>query len=227
MITVLTLDKDIERSMQDALNDIGMDACLIDIHYRSRLIDNPRDFQSLDIALAELGLGKQVIMFGIEDLKILTQDKRYHACMGNPNFAYLKLPIAASRIVEVYKTLGQGLVDELALELLSTTSEEPFKDRCLKGVFCDIENTLLRNGKINKKILDKLKAAEQNMLPITIWTGGNSEKYNRTLRKLGIFWKIAPKQLFRGSTVEYAIDDETEQILIERYNIRCLCLEKA
>jgi|GEM_PF-2221951 len=113
---------------------------------------------------------------------------------------------------------------EIVREFLSKYRENPgneFAGEFLKGVFCDVEGTLLASaetGEINKPALDKLLEFDKDSF-ITLWTGGDVEKLQRILEEKGINWKVLPKSIFSGATVEVAIDDLSADDLKKDYNI--------
>lgn len=94
-----------------------------------------------------------------------------------------------------------------------------FEGRDLPGLFADVEGTIIQGGQINTGLLDELKKRSGEK-PVTVWTDGDIEQYQRVLREEGILWKILPKQIFRGATVEEAYDDLSQEDFETRHNIK-------
>ena len=78
----------------------------------------------------------------------------------------------------------------------------------LAGVFCDIDGTLLMNGKPNIEVLEMLKGYEAKGKAIMLWTLGNISETKATLSENGISYPLQNKLDFAGAVVEIAIDDE-------------------
>lgn len=92
-------------------------------------------------------------------------------------------------------------------------------DELIPGVFCDIEGTLLIDGKINEKVLEMLKKYSTEKA-VTIWTGGDAEGYQKELAKIGITgFPVLSKHIFSGCKVEIAIDDWPKEALEKEYNL--------
>jgi len=97
---------------------------------------------------------------------------------------------------------------------------EFFVDKELPGVFCEIAGVLIhKSGKINKRVFSALKKYDHGKF-ITLWTGGDIDRYRKELPERGINWKILPKLLFTGTTVEIAIDDTIPDDLLKQYGIK-------
>ena len=95
--------------------------------------------------------------------------------------------------------------------------------RFFPGIFCDVEGTLIIDGKVNEELFFKLTelSLKKN---ITLWTGGDVEKtrelFTRPNYDINIFWNILPKTYFTGAEVEVAFDDEEYSVLFEKYGVK-------
>jgi hypothetical protein len=78
----------------------------------------------------------------------------------------------------------------------------------LPGVFCDIDGTLLSDGKPKADVLATLAKYEAEGMLITVWTRGDVSETARILSENGIAYPLRNKLDFAGATVEIAIDDE-------------------
>lgn len=87
------------------------------------------------------------------------------------------------------------------------TNETP---EILKGLFVDVEGTLIKDGALDKILVKKIESFNG---PVTIFTDNNSPEYlSEQLRKLGFpekFLPVVSKKDFRGEgkVLEYLIDD--------------------
>lgn len=132
-------------------------------------------------------------------------------------------------VMEEARSAGYKGTDEeivKAIEDAKFPEYSPFVGRRFDGVFVDAEGTLLQDGQVNQTLVAKLKEAEKTGQEITIWTGGDMEKLAETLRKNGIPWKILPKNIFGGATVETAIDDLSAEELEKTYGFKAEKLEQ-
>mgnify|MGYP001244159915 CR=1 FL=1 len=91
-----------------------------------------------------------------------------------------------------------------------------------EGVYCDVSGTLLigeKEEELNLVVVEMLKLLEQQGHKITIWTGGNVEEYEKILRSKNINWTIRSKSDFTGQRVQYAIDNQSREVLKDEYQI--------
>ncbi|MFA6588356.1 MAG: hypothetical protein WCT08_04780 [Patescibacteria group bacterium] len=81
----------------------------------------------------------------------------------------------------------------------------------LPGYFVDIEGTLLlRNGSLNKKLLDLINSKADHGEQVTLFSGGSVENLSEKLRELGVpekFLPVVSKLDYKGKTLEHVIDD--------------------
>jgi len=101
---------------------------------------------------------------------------------------------------------------------------KPFDGQTLPGTFVDIEGTLITNEGLNEGLVDRLHTLPQES--VTIWTGGDVKKYAKVCQQHNLPWKILPKQIFGGVTVEHAIDDLNSTDLKQMYGFTCTDLQK-
>jgi hypothetical protein len=145
------------------------------------------------------------------------------------DFQHAHTPDALVRWLERARAQGFSGGDSSVMEAVRFWHPEmqnSFHGRELRGLFCDIQGTLLDvRGNINKKLSNYLREQSKEM-PITLWTGGNTEKFRLELSK-HIPWKITSKYFFHGATVQLAIDDNPKEILERDYGIIATSLIKA
>ena len=128
-----------------------------------------------------------------------------------------------SEAISKARSIGVEGTDEEVFTIIksfrhNSRGNKKFSGKFLPGVFCDIENTLIKNGAINTKMLEILKEHSKT-LPVTLWSGATLElpEIEKKLRGLNIFWKFLPKFVFDGAEVEMAYDDEDQETLLEKY----------
>jgi len=94
-------------------------------------------------------------------------------------------------------------------------------EKPIRGVFCDVDGTLLSGNSLNFALVQHLRGREADGLPVFIWTGGSREDAEKRLRQLGLDWLVYSKERdFLGATVEEAIDDLLHEL--GRYQISFL-----
>lgn len=93
-----------------------------------------------------------------------------------------------------------------------------FEGREFSGTFCDVQGTLIQDGKINQSLLIELQERAQTE-PITIWTDGDLKEAAKMLRQEGISWKILSKINFGGAKVATAYDDLDQAEFDGKYHI--------
>jgi hypothetical protein len=84
------------------------------------------------------------------------------------------------------------------------------------GVFCDVEGTILKEGKLDDLLVKEL-ASMSAATPVTLWTGADLKDYSYLVSNLG--YPLLSKHWFRGSTVEQAIDDDPKELFEANYGI--------
>lgn len=122
-----------------------------------------------------------------------------------------------------------GSVEEVRKALKEIKDEKgnttPVKDlvgtEVLKGVFCDIEDTLLSlGGTVNDSVLQMLEK-EEGKRAVSIWTGGDANELQKKLYRLGIKkYPVLSKSSFRGCEVEEVIDDLPQDKFEAGYGIK-------
>lgn len=106
--------------------------------------------------------------------------------------------IGGKNIVETLKIMKENV------EKSREASEE------VKGIFVDVEGTLIVGGKLNEKLLEMIEQESKEGEDIIIFTGGNPEEQTQILRKLGFPEKYLPvkdKKDYKGKRLGYLIDD--------------------
>lgn len=95
---------------------------------------------------------------------------------------------------------------------------ENWKGRIFPGVFCDIEETLFVEERLNESVLEKLKKYAETK-PATLWSGGDLEEIKKKLVVSGVFYPLVSKHPFKGCAVEIILDDLSQGYFEEKYKI--------
>lgn len=109
-------------------------------------------------------------------------------------------------------------------ELQDQQKDKSTKDvagaQAITGVFCDIEDTLIINNKVNQGLLKKLQKYAQTK-PVTLWTGGDLEETEKRLSSLGITeYPLLSKYDFGGCQAEIVIDNYQQDEFKRKYRIK-------
>lgn len=96
------------------------------------------------------------------------------------------------------------------IKKVSADRPELMKGLKINGVYCDVEGTVLIDGKPNDKVLQKLSEYAAENKQITLWTDGDVQKLQAKLRKLKVNYPVASKFDFAGAIAEIVIDDQDE-----------------
>jgi hypothetical protein len=147
-----------------------------------------------------------------DEIKILKHDL-YHVQNGNKE--------QGGWIERAQKLYGSLPFEELAqkVEAEETQIASRFEGQELKGIFVDVEGTLLQNGEVNQELVSQLEEKSKEK-PITIWTDADIKEIFRPLRNAGLYWKILPKELFAGAKVEEVYDDLTQEDFETKHRIK-------
>lgn len=110
--------------------------------------------------------------------------------------------------------MHERTTDEQVLYFIKNTKLELEKVREgeVKGVFCDIDDTLLlRDGSINEKVLVLLSEYEKEGKEVSIWTGGDPALATERLQKTSAKkYPLVSKYDYIGATAEIVIDNVSE-----------------
>ena len=117
-----------------------------------------------------------------------------------------------------------GTDEEVAIQIRDfkyRTGNNLFAGKFFPGVFCDVQNTLIKDGKVNEKMLGILQNFSKTK-PVTLWTGAILEidKIKADLVSRDILWRLIPKYMLYGAEVEIAYDDEALSVLTEKYGFK-------
>lgn len=96
------------------------------------------------------------------------------------------------------------------LRSVSTDREEVMKGKEVNGVFCDIEGTILIDGKPNAEVLTLLEKYNNEGKTITLWTDGNLEELSKSLKRVKVQYPLVSKLNYAGAVAEIVIDDMDE-----------------
>ncbi|MEA3514490.1 MAG: hypothetical protein U9R34_03370 [Nanoarchaeota archaeon] len=111
-----------------------------------------------------------------------------------------------------------GNDEEIETMLKSYNPKTKIDPQYFEGVFCDIEGTLIINGKLNTDLAEELQEYSRKKT-VNIWTGKNLNKVIPLLKSNNIEFPLLSKDWYKDCTVEYAIDDLEEKILKNDYGI--------
>ena len=170
-------------------------------------IDAKKPKDELAIELGNMEIIQNEVGVLKHDLKyVLTSERHGHTKEG--------------WITRAKKVFGDLTFDELQEKLENYKTEETryFDGKDLKGIFIDIEGTLIQNGAVNRQLVEELKKMSEEK-PITIWSDGNLKQFSGVLRENGVYWKIVPKGLFKGAKAEEVFDDLNEEEFVKEYEI--------
>jgi len=130
----------------------------------------------------------------------------------------------AEAVVKARAVGAIGTDEEIAIQIRDfkyRTGNNLFVGKFFPGIFCDIQNTLIKDGKVNEKMLGILQNFSKTK-PITLWTGATLEieSIKADLVSHNILWRLIPKEILYGAEVEIAYDDEELLVLTERYGFK-------
>lgn len=123
--------------------------------------------------------------------------------------------------LNIAREFGFTGTDEEILEAIinfRTTSSELNAGKFFPGVFVDVEGTLLRDNVLHQPTVEFVQQKANGRL-VTIWTGGDVEKYQKTLKGMGLTWPVVSKLAFAGAVVECAVEDLPMEVFVKQYNI--------
>jgi hypothetical protein len=79
-----------------------------------------------------------------------------------------------------------------------------------KGIYVDVDDTLIRGEKLNDGLVQALVAAKKAGIKVQIISAGNPESQTQRLLELGLpknLGTVSPKAALKGSTLEMLVDD--------------------
>ena len=132
----------------------------------------------------------------------------------NPMLVAETLEIAKDEIekekMEAYvrKNYNPNNESDLSIDkLLENIKETEMAHELVRGVFVDVDGTLIIDGQLNEKLVADL---EKVNTPVIIFSGGDPESQTERLRNLGFSEKYLPvhsKKEYQGKILEKLIDD--------------------
>lgn len=174
-----------------------------------------------------LGDNKEVDTLAIEINRVETFENEMgrilHSAQShfNNDSSYAKERIAQA-VSEAKKIGATGTDEEIALQIKNFKRQPKnsmFVGKYFPGIFCDIEGTLIVDGKVNISMLSTLQDRALSK-PITLWTGGDTKEIQKILLENNITWKLVSKTDFAGAEVEIAYDDEEFWVFAKNYGIK-------
>ncbi|PIN80915.1 hypothetical protein COV13_02825 [Candidatus Woesearchaeota archaeon CG10_big_fil_rev_8_21_14_0_10_32_9] len=176
----------------------------------------------------------------------LNEPKYYNPAMSLASTAAISSNIAGSLLHSIQRTgeaetaalgrskLGIEGTDNQVLEQLYKLKDYGNRiitsNELIKGLFVDVENTILtQDNNINEQVLEKMI---QYKGPVTLWTGGELKKIQKTLgqkfeeacikqnSRLYTRTPILSKYTFNQCFVEEVIDDSSQDEFKEVYKIK-------
>lgn len=187
--------------------------------------------------------------FKIKDLqKVIGTKTFYNAALAHAATAESRLTLTqqlahdywtnpAQTLERARKELNLEGADETIVAYLRCPSKEDIlTDKRFTGTFCDIEGTLITDGKLDENVAHILVDSAQHG-PVTLWTGGNIRNFSYALHSqleeycqnhnakdtfstLHLRTPIVSKHMFRGATVERVIDDIMPDEFTAEYGIK-------
>lgn len=109
-----------------------------------------------------------------------------------------------SYVAKFYSTEGKS---NSAKELIENIQESEKAMELEKGIFVDVDGTLVVDGKLNTALTETLKKSSDR---VVIFSGGDSETQTEKLRNLGFpeeFLPVVSKDKYKGKMLERLIDD--------------------
>lgn len=94
--------------------------------------------------------------------------------------------------------------------LIDKLNQAEAAQEVVDGLFVDVDGTLIIDGQLNQKLVDRLQSRATNGEKIVIFTGGNPEEATTRLRELGVpenLLPVAPKTGYQGLVLAELIDD--------------------
>ena len=95
-------------------------------------------------------------------------------------------------------------------ELVKNVQESKESTEVIKGIYVDVEGTLIERGVLNKDLVKKLEKLATEGNKIIIFTGGDIAAIGAELKKLGLpehFLPVHAKNEYRGKVLEVLVDD--------------------
>ncbi len=129
------------------------------------------------------------------------------AAYGNAKFQSIM-----EKVKEYFPSFAQcepAIIIEF-LKSVSDSREEVMKGVKLSGVYCDVEGTVLVEGKVNEKVVAMLARYEGQGKTIMLWSDGDIKVLAETLANLGITYPLTSKFDHAGAIAEIVIDDQDE-----------------
>jgi len=102
------------------------------------------------------------------------------------------------------------IIDFLQSNSKTLSRTEVMKGQKLSGVYCDIEGTILIDGKLNQKVVSVLDTYREEGKDITLWTDGNIKDIQPQLITYGVTYPVKSKYDHAGAIAEIVIDDMDE-----------------
>lgn len=132
-------------------------------------------------------------------------------------------------LLNAQKNYRKGLADALALctaqtkgglELSCDSLETIYNthgDEKVKGVYVDVDDTLIVDGKLNLAVVEKLKKYKEAGKAVRVFTGANPNEKESILKGFieleGLLeLPVLPKSQFKGKLLEVVIDDSMPEI---------------
>lgn len=120
---------------------------------------------------------------------------------------HLPADVLNSYVQKIYHPNGKDITFD---ELQGNFSGFKEAKDVVKGVYVDVDDTLISNGKLNKSLVEKLEGLAVEGREIIVFTGGNVANAEDQLRRLGLpekFLSIRSKSDYRSKILESLIDD--------------------
>lgn len=138
---------------------------------------------------------------------------------------YARLPVFPDSVMASIKDIWEGRTPKHTIEraiflaeLKQVLLNEIVGSKTIPGVFCDVNNTLLRDNVAIPGALRRLKKIAGKR-DIVLWTTGCLQSAKNRLATANIAYPVVDKGKFSGCVVECALDDIPEEKFKKRLNI--------
>lgn len=186
-------------------------------HDNARFIEMPfalEAFASIFTKRAEVSSTEYKVTDEVQKyLSVIFHDLRYVPNWDTAAaYADQKFQSTMEKVRDYFPSFAQSEPSAIIefLKSVSDSREEVMKGVKLSGVYCDVEGTILVEGKLNLSVVTRLQEFEQQGKTVTLWSDGNIEKLKQTLLSLGVTYLLKSKFDHAGAIAEIVLDDQDE-----------------
>lgn len=139
---------------------------------------------------------------------------------------YARLPVFPDSVMAPIRDIWEGRTPRHTIERVIFLAElkqvllsEIVGAKTIPGVFCDVNNTLLRDNVVIHGALRRLKKIAGKR-DIVLWTTGCLQSAKNRLATANIAYPVVDKRKFSGCVVQVAIDDLPDEKLRKHFWIQ-------